>query len=88
MEDIIIKKVQDWEFAEEVAPGEWETVDIQIDTKAQALKQTQEWANRTGRRCVVSTSIRYESELGVEDRGDAPGNPEPIIIMPLHLGVP
>ena len=79
----IVREVQDWEFAEEIAPNEWDTVNIQIDTEAEAIKQAQEHANNTGHRCVVETSIRYESKSGVEDRGEAPGNPEPIIISPL-----
>jgi len=82
METIIINKVQDWEVAEEIAPMEWETVNIQIDSQDEAIKQAQEWAEKSGHRCCVDTSIRYESKQGVEDRGPAPGNPSPIIISP------
>ena len=82
METVIVREVQDWEFAEEVSPNEWETVDIQIDTKSEAISQAQAWANAHNVRCVVDTSIRYESKHGVEDRGIAPGNPDPIIINP------
>ena len=82
----IIRQVQDWEFSEETAPNEWETVDIQIDSEAQAIGQAQEWANKTGNRCCVETSIRYESHKGVEDRGMVQGNPKPIIITPIKGG--
>lgn len=78
----IIRVVQDWEYAEEITPDDWETIDIQIDTEAQAIKEAQEWANKTGHRVCVSTSIRYESVKGVEDRGTAPNNPKPIILLP------
>lgn len=76
------KEVQDWEYAEETSPDEWETVDIQLATKEEAINLAQAHSNRTNRRCVVSTSIRYESKNGVEDRGLAPGDPSPIIITP------
>ena len=77
-----LRAVQDWEYAEEIAPNDWETVDIQIETEAEALRLAQEWANKTGHRFVVSTSIRYEGEQGVEDRGLVRGDPQPIILNP------
>lgn len=76
------KATQDWEFAEETFPDEWETVDIQIDTEAEAISQAQEWANRYNCRCVVNTSIRYEFNGAVEDRGIVEGDPLPIIVTP------
>lgn len=76
--------IQDWEIAEETASGELETIDIQIETEAEALRQAQEWANKTRHNVYVSTSLRYENTLtnSVEDRGEAPGNPDPIIVRP------
>ena len=59
--NVTLKAVQDWEYAEEIRPNEWETVDIQIETENEAIMRAQDWANKTGHRFVVSTSIRYES---------------------------
>lgn len=82
MKQTIYKTVQDWEFAEEVSPDEWETIDIQIDNEEKALKQAQIHANETGHRCAVSTSLRYELNGAVEDRGLVNGDPLPIIVEP------
>lgn len=84
------QKVQDWEFAEEIVrrddaglKSEWETVVIQIESRAEAVEQAQRHANKTGRRVLVSTSYRYESKAGVEDRGLVPGDEgKPFIIVP------
>jgi len=78
-----MKQIQDWEFAQETQQGEWETVNIQIDTEKEALEQAQKWANEHNCRCVVDTSIRYERNNCVEDRGSVPGDPKPIIIEPV-----
>lgn len=76
------KAVQDWEFAQEISPDEWETVEIQIDTEPEAIAQAQEWANKHHCRCAINTSIRYELNGCVEDRGLVEGDPPPIIINP------
>lgn len=78
------RQVQDWEYAEEVAPDDWQTVDIQIETESEALERGQEHANRTGRRVAVSTSVRFEDAItnSVEDRGPAVGDPQPVVLTP------
>jgi len=78
------RQVQDWEYAEESSLNDWQTVEIQIDTESEALAKAQEWANRTGRRVAVCTSIRVENQAGtsVEDRITASGDPDPIILSP------
>ena len=77
-----MKKVQDWEYARETTPDEWETVDIQIDTEAQATTEAQRYANEHNCRCVVSTSFRYEENGHVEDRGLVPDS-QPVILTPV-----
>lgn len=77
-----MNKIQDWEFAEETSPDEYETVNIHITTKKQAIKQAQNYANIHKHRCVVLTSMRFEEKGHVIDRDFVKGNPIPIIIMP------
>ena len=74
-------KTQDWEFAEELLPNEWETVEIQIATEQEAITKAQNWATRYSRRCLVSTSLRCETSDGVGDRMVIP-TMKPIIINP------
>jgi hypothetical protein len=83
----IWREEQDWEFAEEKAPDEWETVDIGFDSEASAIAAAQTYADKYRCRVLVSTSIAIiNCELnGVDDRRFAPGNPEPIILSPAAL---
>uniref|UniRef100_A0A6M3JCV1 Uncharacterized protein n=1 Tax=viral metagenome TaxID=1070528 RepID=A0A6M3JCV1_9ZZZZ len=73
--------VQDWEFCEEIG-GEYTTIEIQIESEAEAVRSAQKWADETGHTCWVSTSLRYEKNNSVEDRGLVDGDPKPIKVVP------
>lgn len=70
---------QDWEFADAETQ---ETEAIQIETKEEAVKQAQAYANQTRHKCYVTTSIRVVMDGNVQDRYPVPGNPAPIVIEP------
>lgn len=74
--------VQDWEFSRETNPNEWETVDIQIPTFNTVVKDAQNFATKNKCRCLITTSLRYEENGHVEDRGIVEGDPPPILIYP------
>lgn len=63
-----IDKVQDWEVNEEEKSEVWRLVFSEIQNEKAAMAIALKHAERTNRRCLVTTSLRIRKSDGTKDR--------------------